>query len=204
MELKYDVSDNLTKGLPFSWILGRQRTNIMNIHANIDETIGRIERIKTEDLGVYHEVVYNDKQLDIYSKTMGKYEYDVIVIGDIQVAMIIHYIGAFNRLGEYTIYLLDEYQQFDSILAMYCMYKYKFYDSGREEVVIASYSIKRSYGYISSDKYFDDDWLADNFGLDVVNFSDGSKHVGALADILNTLIIAILIIAFFLKKFLLN
>ena len=105
----------------------------------------------------------NDKQYYCYSIEDGYIEHFSIYDGDIQIGECLKSNIVLDGKDEYCYYLKDDYSSIsDRIVALLLYFDRSSYSSSY--LVNKFYTISKSYSYIKTNKYYDKEWVRNNFG----------------------------------------
>lgn len=146
----------------FSVFFGKTKRKYC-IFNNLNKNCGSFYKLISGFLNSKHVIEYENYKLSCYSISNGKTQNISIYDGEKQIAEIIKSI---QFLENYYIFLLDEYKNLESILSLFVSYfEYEDMRSADETGVVGV-----SYTYDKNNKYYNKNWIENNFNKDDVHF----------------------------------
>ena len=158
-----DIKYNAISSIPFSYLLGLKKYKVFKINNFANEILGEITGYREGFLNSYHCITFNEIKLIIYSISKGTESYYSVYKNNNQIAMIVKNSRIKNNLDYYRVYSLDERTNLLNALKLYVLYIDNLYFSDRSEVVVGKKEVTYSYSYSKTNKYYDENWLMDNF-----------------------------------------
>ena len=159
----YKYVENLKEEfIPMKFLItGSQKFNQLLFTSNKN-----IIKIYYEEKAIWNNryvIEINDKQYFCYSIEDGYIRHFPIYDGEIQIGEILKSNVVIDAKDEYCCYLKDDYENIsDGIVALLLYLDRSEYSSSY--LVNKSYNLSKKYSYNKTNKYYDKEWVKNNFG----------------------------------------
>lgn len=159
--LELNISHSIINSIPFKIILGGKKKDIINVIKD-EKIIGEIYCLHKPFSRKWILNFENHQRLLMYTKSIGSLRYFSIYLNDVQIAMIVKNNVVENNSDNYLLYLLDEYNQYSTILIETILYLDNYY-YGRQLESFRGVNYNLNHSFSITDKYYNKDWIKDNF-----------------------------------------
>lgn len=167
----YNIIENISNtAVPMKWAFtGEQKSSIFNVIDNKNNTCGKFYKLTNGVLDTKYIIEYENYILKSYDISVGRTRNIPIYDGDNQIAEIIKPLNVSNNQDNYYVFLLDEYSHLETILSFFVIvFDYQNY-SNSGQVVANKKEVSIRYTYDKNNKYYDKDWIANNFNNNDIN-----------------------------------
>lgn len=129
-----------------------------------DQAKGSISTLRYDKNKTRYEVAFDDRICRIYPLLQGKHEFLLVFYGNTQIAHIKRETITRDLLGNYTVYLLDDFSAFVVPIILSVLY-YNNYEHGNHGKSHKNASTQRTWGYSYGDanELYDPHWLTAHF-----------------------------------------
>ena len=160
----YNVVENVANSLiPLKGIImGKQKGNIYNIIDKENNICAKFYKLINGFLDTKYVIEYNDLILLCYDKSVGKTRNISIYNNDKQIAEIVKPLTRVNNLDNYYIFLLEQYSNLEIIISFFTIF-FDYLNYSESEIVYYKEEVKVRYTYDKNDKYYNKDWIKNNF-----------------------------------------
>lgn len=167
----YSITENkLNTAIPFKWLFTKgMKSSIYNIYDSNNNLCGKFYDYQTGFFATNYVIEFSNYKLNCYSISIGKTNNVSIYNGNTQIAEIVKPLQSFDNLDSYYIFLLDNYSNLTDIISFFTIYYDNIKYSNSGEVVKGTSDVKVEYTYSKNNKYYDENWIKNNFNQDEIN-----------------------------------
>ncbi len=156
--------------IPMKWAFtGEQKSHIFEILDDKNNNCGKFYKLTNGFLDTKYVIEYGNYTLKNYDISVGKTRNISIYKDDFQIAEILQPLRVRGTSDYYYLFLLDEYSELETILSFFTVFfDYQNYSNTG---MFSSYDeeAKTGYTYDKNNKFYDKNWIANNFNKDEVN-----------------------------------
>lgn len=167
----YNIMENISNtAIPMKWAFtGEQKSLIFNIFDAENNICGKFYKLTNGLFDTKYVIEYGNYTLKSYDISVGKTRNISIYKDDFQIAEILKPLSVSNNLDCYYLFLLNEYSDLATILSFFTVFfDYQNY-SNDGQVVAYKKEVSISYTYDKNNKFYDKNWIANNFNKEEVN-----------------------------------